>query len=875
MMTTSSRARSGSAVPAVDELNGRARFWRWVVTMRWVSAALLCSILAAVPSFGPNRVWFAAAFALTSAVQNAVIYQIVRRTGEMPKVVAISDFGFAVPIAFVLPVILPWVLVILAATMALLTLGYPARFCYTLIAVSAGPYLALCLWRQPDGWIPAYAIWLICSVFTVLIIGSVATEERSLRDRYTDLLEQLEVVVWEATGSRDQLTYTNERLEKLLGYAREQWTEPGFWERIVHPDDWAAVTTHRAKWAAGMSHELEYRIRTAAGHHLWVLELIRCSRDAEGILHGRGVMIDVTTRRDAEQEVRRLATLVAASPLAMAILRLEDPDDPTSLRFVTANRAALEQMNVTHEQLLAWRPPPDGSKQAVALRNGLANVVRTGEPFRVDAYEMHTTQHGRRLFRIEAVPLVDRDLGLITEDVTERVDAANSLRHQALHDPLTGLANRALLHDRLTAALHTAERTGDQVALMIMDLNQFKEVNDALGHHHGDRLLVELGQRLQAVVREADLVARLGGDEFAVLMTTGVTIEGALELARRISETFAEPIEIDGITLQSNVSVGIAISPDHGTDPESLTRHADVAMYQAKTSGAGVALYAAGHDTFSVRRLTLTSELRAAVSDGQMVLHYQPRIDLRSGNVVDVEALIRWNHPEHGLLPPAEFIPLAEVSGVIQPLTAWVIEQACEDIAECRREFPIGVAVNLSVRNLYDPKLQKVVESAVRRFGLRPGVLRVEITETELMDDPALAMDVLTQLGAIGVTASVDDFGTGYSSLSYLRNLPVSEIKIDRSFVTDLERGDATLVRSIVDLGHNLGMRVVAEGVESGPVLQQLAEEACDSAQGFFISRPLALDDLRTFLRRDGDHYRAWLRGTRTRREEPAGRAQR
>ena len=444
--------------------------------------------------------------------------------------------------------------------------------------------------------------------------------------------------------------------------------------------------------------------------------------------------------------------------------------------------------------------------------------------------------------------------------MTDQHRAALGLRHQALHDSLTGLPNRALLHERLAAALDAAEQTGNAVALLFMDLNQFKEVNDALGHHHGDRLLMELGKRLGAIVGADDTAARLGGDEFAVVLSTGVTTRSAMDTAQRIARSFDEPVEIDGITLQTNVSIGIAMSPEHGTDAETLRQRADVAMYKAKTTGVGVSLYSPESDHSSVRRLTLLSDLKRAGDDGQFVVHYQPRIDLATGDVIDVEALVRWEHPELGLLPPAEFIELAEVSGAIQQLTTFVMTAATMEMdALANSGHVLGVAVNLSVRNLYDPLLLNTIASSLAASGLEPERLRVEITESELMDDPALAMDVLSQIRAQGIEVSVDDFGTGYSSLAYLRDLPISEIKIDKSFVADLNLGDATLVRSIIDLGHNLNLRVVAEGVESGPVLRQLADFRCDTAQGYFISKPVPLAELIVLLNRNGDHYRGWL----------------
>ena len=561
--------------------------------------------------------------------------------------------------------------------------------------------------------------------------------------RLADLLDQLEVVVWEQPRRTQGLAYVNERVEQMLGVDSERFKQKGMWEALVHPEDLTRVLEAWARIDDEDGVECEYRMVRPDGAVVWVLELT--------------------------QRLRRA-----------------------------------------------------GGRRGDALRGVLI-------------------------------------------DVTERVEAAESLRHLALHDSLTGLANRTYLRDRLEVALADAAANDGVAALLMMDLDQFKEVNDALGHHHGDLLLIELGSRIASLAPPGSTVARLGGDEFAVLLAgtheEPATARGALELAYAIRRSLDEPAVIDGISLQSGVSIGVATFPEHGTDAETLTLRADIAMYKAKSTGIGVSLFLPDHDHSSARRLTLLGGLRSGIDEGQFVCHYQPRVDLATGDVVDVEALVRWQHPALGLVPPVEFIGLAEVSGAIQPLTEYILHTATSDIAAlCEHGIGIGVAVNLSVRNLYDPGL---LDSIVRAFGvtgLNPERLRVEITESEMMDDPALARGVLTHLRDQGIGISIDDFGTGYSSLAYLRDLPISEVKIDRSFVAAMTDGDPVLARSIIDLAHNLGLRAVAEGVETGPALQQLTRFGCDSAQGFFIARPMPIEELTTFLGRDGDHYRGWIR---------------
>lgn len=854
---------SASGAPTLGDPNARAEFWLRVLYSRCFSATLLCGALAAMPEFGPRRIAIAIFFALSSAAQNTFLYRVIRRTGVLPRAVAVSDYGFAVLTAFLLPSVFPWVLVILAATTALNVVGHQRRFNYQLIAGSALPFLAVCLWFEPEGWFTAYVIWLVCSVSCVAIIGRVADEERALRARYSQLIGELDVIVWEAPYGKPT-SYVNDAVTGMLGYSPDEWCTPGRWARSVHPADAAVIETARRHTASGVDHDLEYRIRASDGSFVWVLELVRFTRDDEGApLTARGVLIDISVRKQAEQRAGQLATLVHELPTSLQILRRVDDGDTDSGGFavVAANRKATVELGRSEEELLgldsaevaAWLETT-GLSARVDEAMAQNRVIEIEETLRVDRL-------GRgRSFRFHLVPLAERAIGVASEDVTERVRAAEALRRQALHDPLTGLANRTLLHDRVSAALRESRVSGAQVALLMMDLNQFKEVNDALGHHHGDRLLVALARRLSAIARDGDTPARLGGDEFALLLAGDTSPEHARETADTIMDAFAQPVVIDGIALQTNVSVGISCAPQHGTDPELLTQRADIAMYRAKGMGLGAAVYVPEEDRSSVRRLTLITDLRTAVGRGELVAHYQPRIDLRTGDVIDVEALVRWNHPVEGLLMPGEFIELAEVSGEILGLTTEMLSQSCRDIRSVGGPRDIGAAVNLSVRNLYDPNLSDTIDRILSRSSFPASRLRLEITESELMEDPRLARQVLSTLCDRGVRLSVDDFGTGYSSLSYLRALPVDELKIDRSFVADLEQGDSTLVRSIIELGHNLGLQVVAEGVESGPVLRQLADLGCDSAQGYFVSPPLPLEALVQFLERDGDHYRGWLR---------------
>ncbi|HEX6350631.1 MAG TPA: EAL domain-containing protein [Candidatus Dormibacteraeota bacterium] len=435
-------------------------------------------------------------------------------------------------------------------------------------------------------------------------------------------------------------------------------------------------------------------------------------------------------------------------------------------------------------------------------------------------------------------------IGMV-EDVTERKAQEAAIAHQALHDALTDLPNRALLGDRLHQAIRVAQREKHHLALLMMDLDHFKEVNDTFGHQAGDVLLRDVAARLRGELRGSDTVARLGGDEFAILLTRVETAHAASHTARKLLHALDAPFVVEGETVDIGASIGISMYPEHGGDADLLMRHADVAMYVAKRAGTGYSVYAADADRHSPSRLALISELRHAIDREELVLHYQPKFDVKSGRVAGAEALVRWAHPRLGLITPDQFIDLAEHTGLIRPLGIWVIGAAVRQCHEWRqRGLDLTVSINLSMRNLHDPQLPQVVQAALRTHRVRPSWIMFEITEHTLLADPENAMRFVTRLAEMGVRLSIDDFGTGYSSLAYLRRLPVREIKIDRSFVLGMstEENAEVIVRSAIDLGHNLGLTVVAEGVEDERTLEMVLEAGTDQVQGNLLAaaRPAA-----------------------------------
>lgn len=448
------------------------------------------------------------------------------------------------------------------------------------------------------------------------------------------------------------------------------------------------------------------------------------------------------------------------------------------------------------------------------------------------------------------LPAVERELRE-AESRRARKLADAMVHRMAYCDPLTHLPNRNRLYDRLLESIQGDVRRDKTMALLLMDLNGFKEINDTLGHYRGDHVLQQVGTRLQAVLWEPDLVARLGGDEFAVFLPRLAAAADVHLVIQKILNTLQAPVVIQGLPLSVRASLGVALYPEHGDNPDTLLRRADVAMYAAKKTGEYV-IYDASHDQHSPLRLALSGALQQAIGTDQFRLHYQPKIAFATRRIIGVEALARWHHPDYHAIPPDEFIPTAEQTGLIKSLTRWVLVAACRQWETWQRKgIRLNMAVNLSARNLHDPGLPDQVAEVLSTYGMPPSALYLEITESAVMTDLQRARNILTRLRAVGTRLAIDDFGTGYSSLGYLKDLPVHEIKIDKSFVqgTAKDGHATTIVGSIIALGHRLGLNVTAEGVEDQSTWDQLAALGCDAAQGYYMGRPLAADEIESWLK--------------------------
>jgi diguanylate cyclase (GGDEF)-like protein/PAS domain S-box-containing protein len=526
-------------------------------------------------------------------------------------------------------------------------------------------------------------------------------------------------------------------------------------------------------------------------------------------------------------------------------------DQSSDLVLVTDRTGRAGYLSPAADRLL--RADPRGGAVELAQlvvdedRTALAAALQQVSPDKPVSLELRVpSRSGPRTFEVSVQDLTGEPavggLVLTGHDITARQALQSEMQHRALHDALTGLPNRALLADRFGQALRAEQRSGSATGLLLIDLDRFKEINDTLGHHFGDELLIQVGPRLAEVLRGSDTIARLGGDEFAVLLPEIGTLQAAVGVADKLQTALNRSFTVHGVELDVEASIGVVLSGEHGTQPAELMQRADIAMYVAKQRSVGVSVYDPNTDGHSPQRLALLGDLRRALSNDELFLVYQPKVSLSTGEVCGVEALLRWQHPQQGLVPPDAFIPLAENTGLIGPLTTRVLDLA---LAQARRWAdagqPLQVAVNLSARNLLDDRLDTLVTQLLARHGVAPALLKLEVTESAIMTDPVRAKAVLERLHASGVALAIDDFGAGYTSLGQLKTLPVSELKVDRSFVRTMatDTSNSMIVRSVVELGHNLGLSAVAEGVETLEVLDQLSAYSCDVAQGYHLSRPL------------------------------------
>ena len=700
----------------------RLDVWRQILRFRYISIAAL-GVLAMLPVAGPHH-WIVAAILLVLVLPFNLLNDVwLRSTGRLRPFIPFTDQLLVVAVVALEPSLLSIGLVVLVAVNATNAVGFGRKVAYPAGALGAAGMLLIAGFQGKAEDLLQVAVFIVCSTFSITVAGSISETEQDIQSKYAELMSGIDVIVWEQITVRPSTLFVNRQAVNVLGFPANRWREPGFWRSHVHPDDVdAAARAYRDNIRRGQSTELEYRMLAADGRVLHMHDRMSVETDSFGQATSvRGVMLDVTAEREAHAQADQYVNVVESIRVALFVFGLRDVNDDDSLGLLAINPAAAAVSGATVEGSVGRLASETlDLPQTDVLIADLADVVRTGgsfvrESFRVDAEGEDDGDTNGRVYTAYAFALPGNAVALSLDDVTERAMAAEVLRRQALHDGLTGLPNRTSLNDRLRAALRVSKIASRPVGLLIMDLDQFKEVNDALGHDHGDRLLIEISRRLQRVLPDADLIARLGGDEFAVLLSD-CSEERAVAAAEVVRQTFEQPFQLSGITLQTNASIGIALSPAHAIDAEALAQKADVAMYAAKRGGLGWSLYAPEHDQSSVRRLALLAELRTAINSDQLVLHYQPTLGLAEGRVEAVEALVRWQHPEHGLMAPVEFIELAELSGMIQGLTRWVLEARPPADPGVERPRPRAAGVGQPLRaEPLRPRAGALAQRAARR----------------------------------------------------------------------------------------------------------------------------------------------------------------
>ncbi len=683
--------------------------------------------------------------------------------------------------------------------------------------------------------------------------------EEALREaegKYRTLVERLPGIVYVAhPGEHGEWLYVSSQTQQLLGYGPDEWMEnPHLWFERVHEDDRDASLGHgRRCQLAGEPVSVEYRMFHKDGRVVWFRDEAMLVRDETRQPVLQGVMYDITEEMLAREALR------ASEERYRGLV-----DTAQDCIFTLAPDGLLTSLNPAFETMTGWSREewlgkhfapivhPDEMGNAFEL----FNRVLAGETI---AYELRILKKSGEYLTGEftSTPLMQDGrivnfLG-VARDVTERKQAEDTIRHLAHHDALTGLPNRALFEDRLRQALAQSARSGDALAVMFLDIDRFKLVNDTMGHDSGDRLLQQVAEELGSIVREGDTVARVGGDEFTILLTGVSGKEGAVDIAERILDRLKQPRLIGSREFRVTTSIGITVYPGDGTDSETLLGNADTAMYRAKELGRdNYQLFSPAMNDTMLERLALESDLRNAVERGEFVLHYQPIIDVKSGQITAVEALIRWRHPQRGLVAPDDFIPFTEETGLIMQIGEYALREACAQTRAWQDDGfdPVRMMVNLSARQLLNAGLVKDIARILDETGLPAEFLHLEITESAVMKNIEWSGMILQQLRAMGIAVSIDDFGTGYSSLGYLKRLPIDAVKIDRSFIRDLatDANDNAIVTAIIAIARSLKLRVIAEGVETTEQLDFLRSHHCDAFQGFLVSAPVPPQQFVKFL---------------------------
>ncbi len=660
--------------------------------------------------------------------------------------------------------------------------------------------------------------------------------------------------IWEY-DIQSNATFVSKRWLEIIGYHEEEYSSSiESWKKLLHPDDLeeALGVLYGSIANKVESAHVRYRVRHKKGHWLWIYDRAKILFDTQGEpLIIAGFRTDITKQIELELHYEELAAIVQNTTVEVYIL------DTVTLKYLYANNGALKSLGYTLDELknlTIFDINPDITLEDIDIfRQYLLNISpeltnlsthkrKDGSVYPVQASVHKLTYQGQT-----AVVIFDTD-------ITELTGIQNKLQHLATHDSLTGLPNRVLFHDRLEMAIKQTRRNEEKLAILFVDLDHFKQVNDSLGHSIGDELLIEVAKRLQSLLRDSDTIARMGGDEFNILLDGFDNTENIISLVQKCIDAFKEPFTVQEQRLYATLSIGISIYPDDGINAELLLKNADAAMYKAKTEGRNTyQFYAHEMSEKAYERVIMENSLRIALKDNQFRVFYQPQINLNSGELAGMEALVRWEHPTLGIVSPDKFIPFCEETGLIQEIDFFVLESVIKQQITWNLEgitIP-KIAVNFSAKTLNSRSIADEVRTIMNFYRCPANCIAIEVTESHIMRNPDEAIKILRELQALGLEISIDDFGTGYSSLSYLKKLPINKLKIDQSFIRDIpyDEDDIAITKTIIALSHNLKLDVIAEGVETLEQQQFLIANGCPLAQGYLYSKPIDTESITRLIR--------------------------
>ncbi|WP_235822075.1 sensor domain-containing protein [Gottfriedia luciferensis] len=699
------------------------------------------------------------------------------------------------------------------------------------------------------------ALALVNTTFTLVILLIVilllkfsnknSNELRKDRQRLDHIFDTLDVAIWSHDLKTNTLLITP-GIENLYGYSLEKFYQDStLWKKVIHPEDLKVLEERERILSLGKTVTSIYRIIRSDGEVRWIQDRGIPTVDERGsLIDFCSVLFDITNRKESEDRYR---TLVEMSPDIIAVY--------SRGRIDYINEAGCKLFGASNQKDLIGKPPSKLIHPNI-LREIKDNELDLDDSKSMMRFEFQANRLNGESIEVEmtTMPIFYEGRAatqIVGRDISDRKRAEHTIQHMAYYDVLTGLPNRNKFRKHLNEVL--SQSTNQKHAILFLDLDRFKIINDTKGHTVGDQLLQSVAKRIESAINNKGMVSRQGGDEFIILLENKDT-EKVIEVAKSILREFATPFDVDHLEFFVTPSIGISMYPADGEDEETLIKNADTAMYLAKERGKNnYQFYSSKLAELATQKMDIEKWLRRALEKDELKINYQPQIDLETNEIIGVEALLRWHHPEKGMISPADFIPLAEETGLIVPIGKWILKEACLQNKKWQEEGfkPIPIAVNISVRQIQDEEFIESVTRILDEVGLKPNLLDLEITES-IMQDIEKSTNVLNQLKKIGLKISIDDFGTGYSSLSYLKHLPIDSIKIDKSFVDDIinHSTKGEMVKTIIDMGHNLNFNVIAEGIEKKEQVEFLKQNQCNIGQGYFYSKPIPVNDLEKLLSR-------------------------